>query len=114
MDDGGNGCGRGTWPVCSKEKGNTQQGLCDMGGSVWEWILDEYKDSYSGAPKSAEAHVGSAPTCSQRCDNGSPGRVYRGGSWDLDARNLRASNRDADGPSARNDGLGFRPAGPVP
>ena len=97
-----------------KERGNTQQGLCDMGGSVWEWTLDEYKSSYSGAPKSAEVAVGPVPTCRQKCDNGSPGRVDRGGSWYNDAGDLRASLRDSFGPSLRYDSLGFRPAGQAP
>ncbi|MBU1898725.1 SUMF1/EgtB/PvdO family nonheme iron enzyme, partial [Myxococcota bacterium] len=33
MDDGGDGCGQGrTWSVCSKTRGNTEQGVCDMSG----------------------------------------------------------------------------------
>jgi len=34
----GTGCGRkSTWPVCSKKKGTSVSGLCDMSGNVSEW-----------------------------------------------------------------------------
>lgn len=34
------GCGAyGTWPVCSKPKGATIDGLCDTIGNVWEWTF---------------------------------------------------------------------------
>jgi hypothetical protein len=34
----GKGCGKeSTWPVCSKPKGNSVSGLCDMSGNVSEW-----------------------------------------------------------------------------
>ena len=35
-------------------------------------------------------------------------RVRRGGSWDNDAGNLRAANRDDDDPADADDNLGFR------
>ena len=35
-------------------------------------------------------------------------RVYRGGSWINDARNVRAAYRNWNEPGIRNDNLGFR------
>ena len=35
-------------------------------------------------------------------------RVIRGGSWNDNARNCRAANRNANDPSNRNHNLGFR------
>lgn len=35
-------------------------------------------------------------------------RVIRGGSWNSNARNVRAANRNANDPGNRNDNLGFR------
>jgi formylglycine-generating enzyme required for sulfatase activity len=101
MDDGsGNGCGRGntTWPVCSKPKGNTTHGLCDMAGNVWEWVQDWYHDSYKGAPTDGSAWE--KPTGSSR--------VNRGGSWYGGARLVRAANRSSVDPRFRFGHLGFR------
>ena len=61
--------------VCSHPAGNTQDGLCDLSGGVIEWVLDEYSDSYNGAPNDGRS----------RCDiNGCSGaesieHVIRGG-----------------------------------
>jgi len=99
MDDGGNGCGRNsTWPVCSKPRGNTTQGLCDMAGNVWEWVQDWYHDSYNGAPTDGSAWE--RPTGSNR--------VFRGGSWRIIARGVRAANRFNILPGYRRDIVGFR------
>ena len=48
-----------TKPVGGKKKNGF--GLYDMSGNVYEWVLDEYKDSYSGAPRDGSA-VCKAPT----------------------------------------------------
>jgi hypothetical protein len=36
--------------------------------------------------------------------------VLRGGSWNSNARNVRAANRNDDHPDNRNSNYGFRPA----
>jgi formylglycine-generating enzyme required for sulfatase activity len=93
------GCGReSTWPVCSRPRGDTAQGLCDMGGDVWEWVQDWYHDSYAGAP--ADARAWETPP--------SWGRVERSGSWIFPGSYARAASRTADDPSTRGDYLGFR------
>ncbi|MDP6944330.1 MAG: formylglycine-generating enzyme family protein, partial [Myxococcota bacterium] len=60
------GCETGiSAPVCSKPKGHTDQGLCDMIGNVAEMVLDDWKDNYLGAPSD-----GSAVCASAGCDSG--------------------------------------------
>ena len=57
-DDGCAGCRTSTiWAVCSKPKGNTVQGLCDMIGNLEEWVEDDYHSRFEGAPKDGSAWV---------------------------------------------------------
>lgn len=101
MDQGGNGCGRhAAWPVCSKPAGNSEQGLCDMAGNVWEWVQDWYYTSYNGAPSDGSAWVIPAGSI----------RVGRGGSWRyVDAWSFRAGFRCSFVPGDQGRYMGFRP-----
>jgi formylglycine-generating enzyme required for sulfatase activity len=96
------GCGEDrAWDVCSKRAGNSAHGLCDLAGNVWEWVEDDWHDSYAaaGRPDDGTAWVDS-PRGSRR--------VYRGGSFWNAAANRRAANRSRDEPGLAGDGLGFR------
>jgi len=85
MNDGGAGCGKGTpWPPCSREAGNSEQGICDLAGNVCEWVVDWYRPYRPGAPSSSEGPlVGDV-------------KVFRGGSfingvWRLNAHVRRGA-----------------------
>ena len=78
-------------------------GLCDMGGNVWEWVLDEYASNYHGAP------LDGSPRCSSADCAGGADRVFRGGGWYDGAGNLRAAFRgNARSPSGQGSNIGFR------
>lgn len=83
-----------TFPVCSKTRGNTPEGLCDMTGSVIEWVEDEAHESYDDAPND-----GSAWVTSPEPEN----RIARGGSLATrDAAYMRSTVRFAfDGSVSR-------------
>lgn len=85
MSQDGDGCGEDrTWPVGSKPKGDSKDGVKDMAGNIWEW------------------------TSSQDGE----GRVVRGGSWYIDSPDrFRASIRYSSHPTIRNGSVGFRCAG---
>jgi formylglycine-generating enzyme required for sulfatase activity len=99
------GCGRDhTWEVCSKTVGNTVQGLCDMGGNVWEWVVDEWHDSYRGAPSDDIGWCSNRGCNSNTLDH----RVSRGGGWTSKVSYLHSAVRSLNSSDSRYDSIGFR------
>ncbi|MBI5234031.1 MAG: formylglycine-generating enzyme family protein [Deltaproteobacteria bacterium] len=88
--------GRRTHTVGTKSPNGI--GVYDMSGNVWEWVEDLYDSSYyRNSPKNDPQGPGSGSY-----------RVYRGGSWNNNAKYSRAANRNNYDPGDRYDGLGFR------
>ena len=73
-------------------------GLYDVHGNVWEWVQDEWHNSYNGAPVDGSAWE----------DGVSAHRVFRGGGWIYSAGNCRSADRSSLGPGGRIHYLGFR------
>jgi len=87
-------------PVGPKQP--NEYGLFDMPGNLFEWVSDWYGDSYYGSSPAADPQ---GPAEGQY-------RALRGGSWQYDARNSRASHRCWDVPGVGNcNYTGMRCAG---
>ena len=75
-------------------------GLKNMSGNVWEWVQDVYgKDFYISDKGGTDNPIN---------DEEEGSRILRGGSWDFDPQDLRASNRDWYDPFNGNSFIGFR------
>jgi formylglycine-generating enzyme required for sulfatase activity len=79
-------------------------GIHDMSGNVWEWTQDCWNDSYANAPVTGAA----------RTDGNCVRRVLRGGSWNVNARFVRAAYRSNNVPATRFNDIGFRLARTLP
>ena len=116
MHDGRNGCNENrTWPVCSKEPGHTSQGLCDMSGSLWEWVQDEWHPNYKGAPNDGSGWCQELDCPASEFNESR--RVIRGGSWYTrldDIHKLQVSFRSSTGPTIQFQDLGGRLARSLP
>ncbi len=96
----GSACGKGrAWEACSKPKGNTTHGLCDMIGNVWEWVEDDKHQNYKGAPTDGSAWVDDP-----RADE----RMVRGASFGSWKGYLRVAHRNDRSPDYYGVSSGFR------
>ncbi len=73
-------------------------GLFDTLGNVWEWVNDWYDQNYY---QNSPAQDPKGPASGER-------RVLRGGSWIVDPKLLRVSERYNIQPDARSEFFGFR------
>ena len=89
-------------PVGTRSPGNARYGQADLGGNIYEWVLD-----YDGA----------YPLPCTDCINLTPGsfsfRSYRGGAWDFAPIYMRSGRRQNDGPTIIRNFLGIRCARPA-
>ncbi|MGZ0170988.1 MAG: SUMF1/EgtB/PvdO family nonheme iron enzyme [Planctomycetales bacterium] len=88
--------GRETHPV--RKKDANPWGLFDTLGNVWEWCQDAWQNHHDDGPATDPVREGDA----------SASRVFRGGSWFYNARNVRAAYRHTYSPGNRNRNIGFR------
>ncbi len=103
-------CVGNTVLVCSTIMGNTAQGLCDMVGNVWEWVLDEWHASYDGAPVNEQAWCSDIGICNT---NTSVSRVCRSSSFYLASSYLHSTSRHRGAGDTCSD-IGFRVSRSVP
>ena len=102
-EGGAGACGRNApWPVCAKPAGNTEQGLCDMAGNVYQWVQDWYAPSYADAPSDGSAR--------RLPDPAWYAKSQRGGCWIFGSNWSRSEARSGDFPTQYGDYIGFRVA----
>ena len=93
------GCGfESMLPVCSKPRGHSSAGVCDLVGNVWEWVADSYRPSYLEIPQDGTPLVGGGV------------KVIRGGSFVGDRQELLSSTRGQYNQREVANIIGFRVA----
>ena len=78
--------------------GESQFGVYNMAGNVWEWVSDWYSDVY---------YRSSPQDNPQGPDTGTK-KVLRGGSWKDNYVEIRSTNRDSHNPYYSSNAIGFR------
>jgi len=85
-------------PVGSYQRGISPYGAYDMGGNVWEWVVDWYGEDY----------YAQSPTHDPPGPDTGISRVLRGGSMSSDPYRLRTTDRSGLPPSVSYLIVGFR------
>ena len=104
--------------VCSLTSGlGAMTQSCDLVGNVREWVADQYRNSYEGAP------TDNTPVpfdIDMLCDQGVLGSGYetlqgvtKGGDWRSTISSARPNNRFPTSLGIRSDRVGFRVARPT-
>jgi formylglycine-generating enzyme len=81
-----------TRPVCSRPKGNSPEGLCDMTGNVPEWVSDWYLSA--GSKQGASGKNPRGPCGGRKRCRGARAHVLKGGGWRDDELFSRIYNRN--------------------
>jgi formylglycine-generating enzyme required for sulfatase activity len=81
-------------------------GLYDMHGNVLEWCLDEWHDSYEGAPTDGRAWVDAVE--GEKSKESVKTKLLRGGSWGLSPGGCRSAYRRRLRPGLAKYYVGFR------
>jgi len=89
-------------PIGLYPLGATPDGILDMAGNVWEWVIDWY------------GKYGKHKISNPRGPNTGTSRVLRGGGWAYGARYCRSTVRNAYRSANRRGSIGFRPARSLP
>jgi formylglycine-generating enzyme required for sulfatase activity len=88
--------------ICTSIKGHTLEGICDMNGNAYEWVLDD------GAPHLIDLDVKHKALCT-KTDCSAHSKTIKGGSFNTGVLPIQHQSHAED---ARND-LGFRVVRPV-
>jgi formylglycine-generating enzyme required for sulfatase activity len=104
--------------ICTLEAGlGSLTESCDLIGNVREWVADQYKDSYEGAPtNNAPVSFNVGALCDEvelNSDNESLRGVTKGGDWRSTYSSARPDNRFPTPITLRSDRIGFRVARPT-